>query len=105
MKCLYAWKKLKQLKQELKDFEADDLLNKVGLEVRHSTAHYIPAALGIFFLGVAVGAGAALFCTPKSGRDLRKALKRRFRNTMDHYSSEDHEDYEDENEAMEQSPS
>jgi hypothetical protein len=66
-----------QMLKNLKKLEKDDLLEKVGLQSRRSTMDSVLPALGIFALGVAVGAGIGLMLAPKSGAELRNDLRAR----------------------------
>ena len=66
-----------QMLKNLKKLEKDDLLEKVGLQSRRGTMDTVLPALGIFALGVAVGAGIGLMLAPKSGAELRSDLRAR----------------------------
>jgi hypothetical protein len=62
---------------DLRNMTKDDLLARVGLEARRSSASHLAFALELFGLGLLVGAGIALLLTPKSGRELRDDIKSR----------------------------
>lgn len=66
-----------QMLKNLKKLEKDDILEKVGLQSRSSAMDSVLPALGIFALGVAVGAGLGLMLAPKSGAELRSDLRAR----------------------------
>jgi hypothetical protein len=53
--------------------DADDLLERVGLE-RRTPAGDIMTGLGLFAVGVLVGAGLGLMFAPKRGDEIRSAL-------------------------------
>jgi hypothetical protein len=52
------------------------VLSKLGLEPRPSAGERIASALGLFGVGMLLGAGAALFLAPMRGRDLRDRVRR-----------------------------
>jgi hypothetical protein len=55
---------------------ADDVLAKLGLQTRMSTRDYMVPALGIFGLGILVGAGIVVMSTPRMRDQLRDRLRR-----------------------------
>ena len=57
--------------------DRDELLSKLGLEVKPTTGQALLSALAPFGLGLLVGAGVALLLAPKSGRELRQDLAER----------------------------
>lgn len=59
-----------------------DLVQSAVLAVRPSPRWSLTAHVGTFGLGIALGAGVALLCAPKSGRDLRRQLSDRFEGTV-----------------------
>lgn len=61
----------------LKDLEADDVLEHLGLQRRRTAADWLLPGLGLFGLGVIVGAGLGLMLAPKPGSELRQDLKER----------------------------
>jgi YtxH-like protein len=62
----------------LKGMDRDDVLELIGLERRRGAMDALLPALGLFGLGVLVGAGVGLLLAPKSGAELRGDLKERF---------------------------
>jgi hypothetical protein len=54
----------------------DSALSAMGLERRRSSADYILPALGLFGLGLVVGAGLGLVLAPKRGVELRGDVRR-----------------------------
>jgi hypothetical protein len=61
----------------LKDMDKDDVLGLLGLSTAPSATGQIAEALGIFGVGVLVGAGVALLLAPKPGHELRDDLRAR----------------------------
>jgi len=62
---------------KLKDLEGDDVLSWVGLQSRRTTLDTLLPSLGIFSVGLLVGAGVGLLLAPKSGQQLREDLRSR----------------------------
>jgi YtxH-like protein len=54
--------------------DKDAIVSRLGYEARTSTGEKLVSALGLFGVGVLVGAGVALLLAPKSGRDLRNDI-------------------------------
>lgn len=63
--------------RDLRDMDKDDLLRVVGLQTKQSGGDWILPTLGVFSLGLLVGAGVALLLAPKSGRELREDVRNR----------------------------
>ncbi len=63
--------------KNLKDFDKDELLRKIGLETKRSTGDTVLSLLAIFGVGIVVGAGVGMLLAPKAGRDLREDLRHR----------------------------
>ncbi len=74
--------------KKLRDLDRDDLLNLIGLQTRRSAADWILPTLGIFGVGVLVGAGIGLLLAPKPGHELREELRNRLQGTADEISSQ-----------------
>jgi hypothetical protein len=55
---------------------SDSALTALGLERRRQTADFILPALGLFGLGIVVGAGIGLMLAPKRGIELRGDVRR-----------------------------
>lgn len=68
---------------DIRDLNKDDILSALGLATKTSTSDRLLGTLGIFGVGLLVGAGAALLLAPKSGQDLREDLGDRFRKFRD----------------------
>jgi YtxH-like protein len=64
---------------DLSDLSKEDILSALGLATKQTSAEKIWGTLGIFGVGLLVGAGAALLLAPKSGQGLRDDLGERFR--------------------------
>jgi len=69
--------------KKLRDLDKDDLLNLIGLETRRTVADWILPTLGIFGVGVLVGAGIGMLLAPKPGRELREDLRNRLQGAAD----------------------
>src|SRR5215469_1234767 len=63
--------------KKLRDLDKDDLLHLIGLETRRTAGDRILPAVGIFGVGMLVGAGLGLLLAPRSGRELRDDLRNR----------------------------
>ncbi|HVZ89807.1 MAG TPA: YtxH domain-containing protein [Polyangia bacterium] len=61
----------------------DELLVLLGLQKKPSTEARLSETLGIFGLGLLVGAGIALILAPKRGRELRNDIRDRWRRQAD----------------------
>jgi hypothetical protein len=68
---------LKDLRKQLSGMEKDDILKWFGVEERRTAADYIVPAVGLFSVGLLLGAGLGLMLAPKSGRELRADLRTR----------------------------
>jgi hypothetical protein len=55
---------------------ADDVLARLGLQTRTTARDYLFPALGIFGLGILVGAGIVVISTPSMREQLRDRLRR-----------------------------
>jgi hypothetical protein len=60
-----------------------DLVQSAALALRPTPRRSLTAHVGTLGLGIALGAGVALLCAPKSGRDLRRQLSERFDGAAD----------------------
>jgi hypothetical protein len=69
--------------KNLRNLDKDEILGLLGLETKSSTASWLGGALGMFGIGLLVGAGVALMLAPKAGRDLRGDIKSRLRRAPD----------------------
>ena len=66
---------LNNLRRTLSDLDSDDVLEKLGLESRRSSAERVVPALAVFGAGVLVGVAIGLILAPKSGNELRGQLQ------------------------------
>jgi YtxH-like protein len=64
--------------ERAKDYR-ESALAAIGLQPRRTASDYIVPALGVFGLGVLVGAGLGLLFAPKRGAELRGDIGRRVR--------------------------
>ncbi len=62
-----------------KALDRDEILRRVGLEERTPTGDFF-TGIGLFSLGVLVGAGLGLMFAPKRGDEMRAALNEAWRN-------------------------
>jgi gas vesicle protein len=65
--------------KELRNFDKDDILEMMGLQTKGSTAAMVGGTIGVFAVGLLLGAGLGLLMAPKAGRELRDDLRDRFR--------------------------
>jgi hypothetical protein len=68
-----SWKAMKAM------IDRDDLLKRVGLETHTPTSDFF-TGLGLFSIGVLVGAGLGLMFAPKRGEDMRAMMTEAWRN-------------------------
>ena len=69
--------------RDLTDIDKDDILGALGLQTRQSSAGWLFGSLGLFGLGMVVGAGVALLVAPKPGSELRRELEGRIKNVRE----------------------
>ncbi len=67
----------------LKNLDGDDVLGWVGLQGRRTALDALLPSLGIFGVGLLVGAGVGLLLAPKSGQELREDLRTRIQGATD----------------------
>lgn len=72
---------------DLKDINKDDILGALGLQTRQSSASWLLGSLGLFGLGMVVGAGVALLVAPKPGAELRRDLEGRIKTVRERVAS------------------
>jgi len=65
--------------RDLTDMDKDDILGALGLQTRTTTTSWLFGTLGLFGLGMVVGAGVALMLAPKPGAELRRDLEGRIK--------------------------
>jgi triphosphoribosyl-dephospho-CoA synthetase len=67
----------KEMRRKLQSIDADDVLEKVGLEARRTMPERMLPGIVLFSAGLIVGAGLAALLTPRSGPELRHRLRSR----------------------------
>lgn len=65
--------------RDIRDLSKDDILDAIGLQAKPSTGSWMFGTIGLFGLGLLVGAGMALMLTPKTGIELRQQLNQKIR--------------------------
>ena len=70
--------------RDIRNIDKDYLLNLVGLETKSTFGAMILPTLGIFSLGVIVGAAAGLVFAPAPGTDTREQLRNRLNDARDY---------------------
>jgi hypothetical protein len=68
---------------DLGNVDKGDILSALGLADQRSAARQLWGSVGIFAVGLLVGAGAALLLAPTSGQGLREGLAERLRKARD----------------------
>lgn len=58
----------------ISSIQANDILEKIGLQKVPSTTSYVLPAIGLFGVGMIVGAGLGMLFAPRSGHDLREDI-------------------------------
>ncbi len=69
--------------KDITQLNKEKVLGMVGLQIAASATAKILGAAALVGLGVLVGASAAMLWTPKTGKELRQDIRRRFRNGSD----------------------
>ncbi len=64
---------------DLRNFDKGDLLEMLGLEERTPTSDFF-TGLGLFAVGVLVGAGLGMLFAPKRGEEIREQVSDAWRN-------------------------
>ena len=72
--------------KDLKHLDKDDILDMLGLETKSSTGGMLAGTLGIFGVGMLVGAGIGLLMARKPGRELREELRERLRRAPEDFN-------------------
>jgi gas vesicle protein len=73
--------------RDLTDMDKDDILGALGLQTKSSTTSWVLGTLGLFGLGMVIGAGVALMLAPKPGSELRRDLEDRLRSVRERVAS------------------
>ena len=83
---------------DLGNLDKDDILSALGLVAKPTASGRLLGNVGIFAVGLLVGAGAALLLAPTSGQGLREGFAERLRKARD--GAADQEDAVDLSEAQ-----
>ncbi|MFL5263366.1 MAG: YtxH domain-containing protein [Anaeromyxobacteraceae bacterium] len=79
----WNWKDLKDMQwkdvKKLRKFDREDLLNRIGL-AEHDPASDFFSGLGLFAVGILVGAGLGILFAPRPGAELRTQVTERIKN-------------------------
>ncbi len=65
--------------KDLKKLDRDDVLHRLGLEEHTPTSDFL-TGLGLFAVGMLVGAGLGIMFAPKPGAEMRNQLSETLRN-------------------------
>jgi hypothetical protein len=74
---------------DLGNLDKDDILSALGLVAKPTASGRLLGSVGIFAVGLLVGAGAALLLAPVSGQGLRDGLAERLRKARDGAADEE----------------
>jgi hypothetical protein len=74
---------------DLGNLDKDDILSALGLVAKPAASERLLGSVGIFAVGLLVGAGAALLLAPISGQGLRDGLAERLRKARDGAADEE----------------
>ena len=66
------------MKQSLRDFDRERVMDLIGMERRRTTAERAVPIIAFFGVGILVGVGIGLMTAPRSGSELRGELKDKF---------------------------
>ena len=59
---------------DIRELSREDLLNSLGLQRKSTAMDWVLPGVGLFAVGIIVGAGLGLLFAPKSGAELRSDL-------------------------------
>jgi hypothetical protein len=79
-----SWKAMREL------LDRDELLKRVGLETHTPTSDFF-TGLGLFSIGVLVGAGLGLLFAPKRGEDMRAMMTEAWKSRSGHAAGPDYQ--------------
>jgi hypothetical protein len=75
-----TWSDLSDLRwKDLKKMDREDVLHRLGLEEHTPTSDFF-SGLGLFAVGLLVGAGLGVMFAPKPGAEMRNQLSETLRN-------------------------
>lgn len=75
-------------KEMLKNINGDQILEALGLERRTAGAAAIVPALGVFGVGLLIGAAIGMVFAPKTGGELRSEVANRFGDLKTRFNGE-----------------
>jgi len=82
------WSDLADLRwKDLKKLDRDEVLHRLGLEEHTPTSDFL-SGLGLFAVGMLVGAGLGMMFAPKPGAEIRSQLTDTIRNRGGRMASE-----------------
>lgn len=82
------WSDLSDLRwKDLKRLDRDEVLHRLGLEEHTPTSDFL-SGLGLFAVGVLVGAGLGVMFAPKPGTEMRTHLTETIRNRTGRHERE-----------------
>ena len=79
-----SWKAMRGM------LDRDELLKRIGLEERSATGDFF-TGLGLFSVGVLVGAGLGLMFAPRRGEDMRQTMREAWRQRAGKTSGPDYQ--------------
>ncbi len=79
LKDVKDWANWKAMRRYFDRFDRDDMLKRVGLEQR-TPASDVFTGLGLFAVGVLVGAGLGLMFAPRRGDEMRQLVGEAWKN-------------------------
>jgi hypothetical protein len=73
--------------RDLTEFDKENILGALGLQSKPSTTSWALGTLGLFGLGIIVGAGVALMLAPKTGPEMRREIENRIKTMRERVSN------------------
>ena len=72
--------------RDLTDIDRNDVLGALGLQTKQTGTSWILGTLGLFGIGMVVGAGVALLLAPKPGSELRRDIENQLKSVRERVS-------------------
>ena len=83
-----SWKDLRNIRwKDIRNLDRADVLERIGLEERSPMGDFF-SGLGLFAVGVLVGAGLGLMFAPKPGAEMRNQVSDAIRKRGQHVAEE-----------------